>query len=446
MQTRDLWQLFNLRDTPYFQEALRPGEGARYPVAWFVGRQAEADRLVTTILGHSGSSRQSIRGSVGVGKSTLAQYVKASLAGERLLSSVDAVALGHAYGSDEVCIRILSYVYDAIIAAGQEQQKLSELERDESIQSTRQLVRVFRETTGLSGGLSLPALGGFSAGRTATLNNPGTARAGVLIAPLLRGLFQVAHKVLDARGILVHVNNLENLTEADAGRAGAIFRDLRDPCLLADGYHWLVVGTSGALSGVVDSQAQLRSVFSLTLALEPLKPAELLRLLDRRYGALALDPRKPVRPPVSPRAVTALYSMFNGDLRGTLAALDEAAHAVLGYGKSPDATLTLADMQVFLRHRYEADARARLTASQADALQNLVTRAGGKRFSIKDVAGSLGIERSRAARLLAQLQGAGYVLLLEQKASRDERGRPAALYELSGAARLAFEMRPASTR
>jgi hypothetical protein len=39
----------------------------------------------------------------------------------------------------------------------------------------------------------------------------------------------------DARGILVHLNNLENLSDADAVRAGAVFRDLRDPCLLADG-------------------------------------------------------------------------------------------------------------------------------------------------------------------------------------------------------------------
>ena len=141
MRPRELWHLFNLRDTPYFQEALRPEDGARYPVDWFVGREAEADRLTATILGHSGSSRQSIRGSVGVGKSTLAQYVKATLSGERMLSNADAVALGHADGADEVSIRILSYVYEALIAAGQERQKLAALERDESVQSTRQIVR-----------------------------------------------------------------------------------------------------------------------------------------------------------------------------------------------------------------------------------------------------------------------------------------------------------------
>lgn len=437
MKPRDIWQLFNLRDTPYFQEALRPGEGARFPVDWFVGREAEVDRLGATILGHQGSSRQSIRGSVGVGKSTLTQYVKATLAREQLLANADAVALGHADGADEVAIRILSYVYEALIAVGQERHQLSALERNESVQSTRQLVRVFRETTGFSGGLSLPVLG-LSAGRSATLNTPGTARPSVLIAPLLRGLFHAARELLDARGIIVHVNNLENITEADAGRAAAILCDLRDPCLLADGYHWVVVGTGAALSSVVDAHAQLRSVFSLTLALEPLKPAELLRLLDRRYQALALDPRRPARPPVSPRATTALYATFNGDLRGTLAALDEAAHGLLGYAKHPDSPLSLGDVQPFLRHRYEVDVRARLTEPQAEALRALVLRFARTSFSVKEAAAAWKNERSRASRVLAELQKAGYAILLEKRASRDERGRPAALYELAGPALLAF--------
>ncbi len=438
MNPRDIWQLFNLRDTPYFQEALRPGEGARYPVDWFVARETEVQRLGATILGHSGSSRQSIRGSVGVGKSTLAHYIKASLAHERLLSSIDAVALGHADGVDEVAIRVLSYVYEALIAAGQQRQQLSALERNESVQSARQLVRVFREATGFSGGLNLPVLGGVSAGRSATLNTPATARPSVLVAPLLRGLYDAAREYFNARGIIVHVNNLENITDADAGRAAAILRDLRDPCLLADGYHWIVVGTGPAVSAVIDAHAQLRSVFSLTLPLEPLRPAELLRLLERRYKALALDPQRPAQPPVSSRAITALYTTFNGDLRGTLAALDEAAHGLLGYGKHPDSPLSLGDVQPFLRHRYAADVRARLTEAQAEALRKLVLRFARKAFSVKDAAGAWNNERSRASRTLAELQRAGYAILLEKRASRDERGRPAALYELAGPAMLAF--------
>jgi hypothetical protein len=239
---------------------------------------------------------------------------------------------------------------------------------------------------------------------------------------------------LKARGIVVHVNNLENLSDADANKAGAIFRDLRDPCLLADGYHWLIVGTSDALSAAVDAHPQLRSVFSLTLALAPLKPAELLRLLEKRYRALAADAAQPVRAPVVPKAVQALYTLFHGDLRGTLAALDEAAHGLLGYGQHPDAPLTLADIQPLLHRRYEADA----SAAQAHALEILARKVKAKEFVVKDAAGMWKNERSRAARMLAELQRAGYVMTVEQRASSEERGRPATLYRLSGSALLAF--------
>ncbi len=438
MKPQDLWRLFNLRDTPYFQEALRPGDGSRYPVEWFIGRSVEANRLTRTILGHSGSSRQTIRGSVGVGKSTLAQHVKAVLAPELLYSNPDAVSLGHADSADEVCIRILSYVYETLIATARERDKLAALERCEAVQTARHLVRVFRETTGLTGGVNVPIVGGLSAGRSATFNMPATARPTILIGQLLRELCQAAREHLRARGIVVHVNNLENLTDADAVRAAAIFRDLRDPALLADGYHWLVVGTSASLRAVVDSHPQLRSVFSLTLGLDPLKPAELLRLLDRRYLALVADPSKPARAPIAARAAQALYALFHGDLRGTLAALDEAAHGLLGYGERPDSPLTLADVQPFLRRRYEADARARLTPIQADALAALTHRARGKAFSVKDAAATWTNERSRAARILTELQRTGYVFPLEQRSPGDERGRPATLYTLSGAALLAF--------
>jgi len=437
MQPHDLWPLFNLRDTPYFQEALRPGEGARYPVDWFVGRDPEAERLARTILGHAGSSRQSVRGSIGVGKSTLAQRVKALLASERIYSTPDAVALGHADGADEVCIRILSYVYETILSVAQERGALGSLEENEAVQSTRQLVRVFRETTGFGGGVTVSLLGGVSGSRSTSRNTPGAAKPSILVAELLRGMMRLARERLHARGILVHVNNLENLSDADAARAGAIFRDIRDPCLLADGYHWLIVGTGDALSAVVDAHAQLRSIFSLALALEPLKPNQLLQLLERRYRALALDAAKSTHDPVAPKAVHALYALFHGDLRGTLAALDEAAHGLLGYGKRPDASLTLKDIQPFLHHRYEADARARLTRTQIDALALLARRAKPAGFSVKDAAAIWKNERSRAARIIAELQKAGYVIPLE-RISSEERGRPATAYALSGSALLAF--------
>lgn len=65
----------------------------------------------------------------------------------------------------------------------------------------------------------------------------------------------------EAPGIVVHLNNLENLASSqnveDASRA---FRDLRD-LFLAPDIHWLVVGTSEEALDILGAHPQVRSVF-----------------------------------------------------------------------------------------------------------------------------------------------------------------------------------------
>ncbi len=54
--TRNAWRLFNLRESPFFQEPLQAG--TRYPMSLFVGRTADTDRLLNKITRSPGSSRQ----------------------------------------------------------------------------------------------------------------------------------------------------------------------------------------------------------------------------------------------------------------------------------------------------------------------------------------------------------------------------------------------------
>lgn len=82
-----------------------------------------------------------------------------------------------------------------------------------------------------------------------------------------------------ARGIVMHLNNLENLS---------------DQALMHDGLHLIVVGT--------------RSVFSNPLVLEPLALEDVEQLLANRYEALQLDPARPWRSPVEGAVVERLTS------------------------------------------------------------------------------------------------------------------------------------------
>jgi hypothetical protein len=88
--------LHNLRSSPFFQEALQSGEGARHPIDLFVGRSRQLQRHLAVIGsagGSGGSSRQVIDGHPGVGKSSLAQAVKSRAAEHGYLSSPHPVAL-----------------------------------------------------------------------------------------------------------------------------------------------------------------------------------------------------------------------------------------------------------------------------------------------------------------------------------------------------------------
>lgn len=106
-----------------------------------------------------------------------------------------------------------------------------------------------------------------------------------------------------ARGVVLHLNNLEHLSEADASRAADLLRGIRDPALLQAGLHLIVVGTTDAVRTVVQSHTQIRSVFSNPLVLEPLDLADVQQLLANHYEALQLDPTKTWRTPVADAVV-----------------------------------------------------------------------------------------------------------------------------------------------
>lgn len=77
----------------------------------------------------------------------------------------------------------------------------------------------------------------------------------------------------EAQRVLVHIYNLENLSEAAASNAGTTMRDLRDPLFMHNGLHVVVVGTPDAIQAAVMAHPQVRTTFSVR-TLEPLPRAE----------------------------------------------------------------------------------------------------------------------------------------------------------------------------
>jgi hypothetical protein len=407
MPLPNLWGLYNLRSSPFLQATLRADSEAT-PLRLFVGRQRERLLLLTTI-GSSASSRQAVAGRPGIGKTTLVQTVKADAQAKGYWSSDEIIPMSAEGASEHLLGQLLSGVYDAVLAncptaAGPE------------VDAAQQLVRSIR----LRGsGLTLSA----TPPGALLLDGPRVLRD-LLRYTLGRG----------ARGIVLHLNNLENLSEADASRAADLLRGIRDQALLHDGLHLIVVGTTDAVRTVVQSHTQIRSVFSNPLVLEPLELDEVKQLLAHRYEALQLDAARPWRPPVADAVVQRLYELFRGDLRGLLKALEDGITALLGLTSAGAdvAPVGLDDLLLTLRQRNQVELQDQLGES---AWERLVAWAQVDPASMQTQAQLVAlwaVKQPSVSQTLQQLIEAGAVEALPR------RGREAIRYLMTGTARLAL--------
>ncbi|MBD2551310.1 ATP-binding protein [Microcystis elabens FACHB-917] len=426
MALPNLWGLYNLRSSPFFQATLRVDSQAT-PLRLFVGRQRERQLLLTTI-GSSPSSRQAVAGRPGIGKTTLVQTVKADAQAGGYWSCdeiipISARGAGAEAASEHLLGQLLSGVYDAVLAncptaAGSE------------VEAAQQLVRSIRLR---GGGFTLSAYGvGIGGSQSESVATPPGAL--LLDGPrVLRDLIRYAIGQ-GARGIVLHLNNLENLSEADASRAADLLRGIRDQALLHDGLHLIVVGTTDAVSTVVQSHTQIRSVFSNPLVLEPLELGDVEQLLANRYEALQLDPTRPWRSPVEAAVVQRLYELFRGDLRGMLKALEDGITALLGLTSAGAdvAPVGLEDLLLTLRQRNQAELQEQLGDT---AWERLLAWAGVDAASIQTQAQLVElwqVKQPSVSQTLQQLIEAGAVEALPR------RGREAIQYLMTGTARLAL--------
>jgi hypothetical protein len=407
MALPNLWGLYNLRSSPFFQATLR-ADSQTTPLHLFVGRQRERQLLLTTI-GSSTSSRQAVAGRPGIGKTTLVQTVKADAQAEGYWSSDEIIPINAEGASEHLLGQLLSGVYDAVLAncptaAGPE------------VDAAQQLVRSIRLR---GGGFTLSAFG-FGAGGSQSESLATPPGALLLDGPrVMRDLLRYAIGQ-GARGIVLHLNNLENLSEADASQAADLLRGIRDQALLHDGLHLIVVG--------------IRSVFSNPLVLEPLGLGDVEQLLANRYAALQLDQSRPWHSPVETAVVQRLYELFRGDLRGMLKALEDGITALLGLTSAGAevAPVGLEDLLLTLLQRNQAELQEQLGDT---AWERLLAWAQVDAAAVQTQAQLVElwqVKQPSVSQTLQQLIEAGAVEALPR------RGREAIQYLMTGTARLAF--------
>ncbi len=120
--------------------------------------------------------------------------------------------------ADELALEVLSCVYDAVASNADDATRALP-----PVETARQLIRAFKVASG-GGGVSVGIPGGPSVGanlsRARTYVTPATARPLGLAPRLLTELAGVACLSLGAGSVLVHLDNLENVTDEAADVVG----------------------------------------------------------------------------------------------------------------------------------------------------------------------------------------------------------------------------------
>jgi hypothetical protein len=429
MGVTNIWHVMNLGSTPFFQDPLSPGERAQHPIDLFVGRQEEAHYILSGI-GSAQHSRHVVQGSVGVGKTTLVQYVKAAAAEDGYLADVEAVAVTSAATTDDLRLRILLSAYTALVAhdAG--------LARRPAMEEVRHILGVERDRA-FNVSVGLPAGGSVGAG-TSLRRHTGPGALAVRPERLLRDLSDLLLTLEGVPGILIHINNLENLAEAAQANAARVLRDLRDTALMYSGLHYLFVGTDEAVRAVMTGDERLRSVVSNPGSLRPLRIEEVESLLERRYEHLRLFDDRPVPRPVTQEALRAVYAVFRGNLRGLLQALDEAARVLIGRGDDPTAPMGLEQLRPVLTTIYNRKLESDLDGTQQDQAQKIADRGLDALVTAKQMERPFGLRYTATNSALGHLIQKGYIEAAGEAPPAKRPGRPSRKFRLTGAGRLAF--------
>jgi hypothetical protein len=424
----DIWIDRNLRDTPFFHQALDPSRDTSYPIDLFVGRADEANEILADVLGTS-SSRSAVQGSPGVGKTSLASFIKERAGREGIGSRARFVSLGHQARSEDVLLDILGYVYQVVLANGD-----ISTEALNAVRTARQILEV-QENRNLSASVGIPTMGSVGGGTSVSYSTPPSAirfQAPLLVEQLLR----LAKEHCGLSGILLHLNNLDNLAAQDIERAGLVLRDLRDWCLMLPDLHVLVVGTDYAVQNVIGAHPQLRTVFTSIARIQPLALAEVESLLEKRYAFLRISPEEPVPLLVTSEALGEIYRLFRGDLRGVFQALHRGIlRLTLRKGLSPRAPAELGPLIEVLADLYRGEVTREMGTSGMESLKRLAAAVGKETFTQAEVRKRLKMNANSASEFVRTLLKFEFAVLGERVPEGP--GRPRERYLLSGAARLA---------
>lgn len=311
-QKPKIWEVYGLRSNPFSTNPLLV-IGGNIPIDSFFGRAQELKQLEGLILNNS-NSRVLVYGDIGIGKTTLANYVRWSLFSKNnYFTPFPEIGVQEDWDVNDFILNSIGAIYDTInlITGLAEKLEPMTLVQMETLVGTRR-----GEGEGFSGSAA-----GFGAGHQKS-TSVGTPQ---LTTTNLTNLFRkiIAElKNLGFEGVIIHYNNLELIRERGEKRFKYIFQGIRD-FIQTDGVHFIFVGDL-TVYPLFQSIPRLEQTFhSPPIYLQSFKLREIWAIINKRIRALSIAKVNSVNP-VTEEAVKLLFELYSGNIRSIFRSLSAA--------------------------------------------------------------------------------------------------------------------------
>lgn len=419
MESGNVWTQYGLKASPFFVNPLDPTEKSAYPIRLFVGRTDETQHILNRILSQDNSVTM-VEGLTGVGKTTFVHHLKHRLSSRKDLWLVpeDHIRVSPTdYGVDAF---VRDLLYQTIVALHRDSAITDEIEDLERVQEATKLVQGSRAGSWHAEAHILGTGGGVGRGTSQTEGGIETRQRFDLLRDIALELGSI-----EVEGIVVHVNNLENLLLQDPDRIRPFLNGVRD-YLQLPGYHFVFCGPVGFQSDYIGHDERVRSIFPLPTQLDLLTRSQVAALVKKRYDHLRIDEDEFVSP-IRGDTLAELYDLFQGNLRGMFQIISDGV-VRRGFVMEPSA-LNLADLQVLVQESCSRFLEHGLSGP-AQALLDTI-RGQDRPIRQTDILDEVDISQGRVSQLFSELEE-GRALDLVKTRGRSK------YYDLSGLAKMAY--------
>ncbi len=410
--TQNLWERYGFTGNPFDTRALSLSKQAPLSIKdAYVERKedAKADALMTNFLRNPGGGRILVEGKAGVGKTTFVnhhRYRWEAAAKHKLLSPPNEISVEVDWGGRDLLLALLAALSGRIrLDMGEKAFKQSKLLKEVAAVTSVHI----ENSGGFHLGGSLFGFGG-SAGhsRSASLT-VGDISDGKL-REYLRGLLGTV-KRRGFAGVIFHLNNLELLGRGAPEKIRAFFESARDSLQLPDVY-FILVGYPGMFQQAIVPLPRVRSIFfDIPLHLEPLRPEQVMTVIERRYELLAVSGKQWIRP-VQDDVVHHLCNLFDGRIRYVMNAV---TNLICHVPDSYTGSLALPEAMGSLKVIMSSELRRSLQGAEERAFH---AAACLQRFSNSDLVDQLGKSKQHIQKYLRHWLELGLVFRAEKEGRR----------------------------